>query len=263
MSREKSVKSISIVIPCFNDAVLLGRALASLTQQSVPADEVLVVDNNSTDESAEVARSFPGVRVITEPRQGITHATRAGFDAATGDLIFRTDADVVAPPDFLARLLDAWDAAEQSETAGGRRVVAVTGSAEFEIDGLRGRLATAAYLGAYRASVGSALGHHPFYGTNLSVRSEWWRGIRTRVDLGDPRVHDDMHLSFQVGPDETVWFQPDLVVRMDPRALHGTRQLLRRFSRGMHTMAVNFQTQSPPRRLAERGVIHLPKRGPR
>lgn len=261
MSTEMAGRSISIVIPCFNDAALLRRALASLIRQTVPAQEIIVVDNNSTDDSAAVARSFPGVRVIAEPRQGITHAARAGFDAATGDVIFRTDADVVAPPDFLARLHDAWNAAADSETSGGRRVVAVTGSADFEIEGLRGRIATALYLGAYRVSVGSALGHTPLYGTNVSLRTDWWREVRDRVDFEDARVHEDMHLSFQVRPEETVWYQQDLVLRMDPRALRGGRQLIRRFRRGLHTMSVNFRTQPPPRRLAERGVLPLPKRG--
>ncbi|AKK10048.1 glycosyltransferase family 2 protein [Corynebacterium uterequi] len=251
-------RSISIVIPCYNDAALLARALASLQAQTVVPDEIIVVDNNSTDDSAAVAASYPGVHVVAEPRQGITHATRCGFDAATSDILARTDADIVAPPDYVERLHRAWDAADAEHAPGARTVVAVTGSARFDIDGPVGHLASAAYLGAYRTLVGSALGHTPMFGTNYSVRRSFWQGVRDRVDFDDVAVHEDMQLSFMVAPSETVWYQEDLVVTMDPRALRGAGQLRRRFQRGWHTMMTNFRTQPPHRRLAERGLITLP-----
>ena len=243
--------TLSVIIPCLNDAVLLERCLESLNSQQVPPDEIIVVDNGSTDDSAEVARRA-GARVVTEPRRGITWATQAGFDAADGDILLRTDADVVAPPDYIARLHRAWAAAG---AAPGRRVVGVTGSARFEIPGVWGDVASSLYLGAYRASVGSALGHNPLFGTNYSIRADWWAEVRDDVDFSDTYVHEDMHLSFAVREDETVWFQPDLVLDMDDRALHGARQVAVRFRRGMHTMLSNWRKHPPHRRLAGRGLL--------
>lgn len=244
-------RTISVVVPCLNDADLLRRCLDSLAAQDTPADEIIVVDNGSTDDSVEVA-TRAGARVIHEPRRGITWATHAGFDAATGDILARTDADACAAADYLTRLHAAWDAADRSP---GRRVVGVTGTARFEIPGWRGDLASAAYLTAYRRSVGAALGHHPLFGTNYSVRADWWREIRPCLDSADTFSHEDMQMSFEVRPDETVWFQPDLTLDMDARPLYGVRQTARRFRRGMHTILRAWRHHPPHRRLAARGVL--------
>ncbi|RSZ63912.1 glycosyltransferase [Corynebacterium hylobatis] len=247
-------RTVSVVIPCLNDAVLLRRCLDSLRAQQVPADEIIVVDNGSTDDSAEVARRG-GARVVTEPRRGITWATLAGFEAATGDILVRIDADILAPEDYIARLHRAWDAAEVSP---GRRVIGVTGTAHFELGGALAPLkgfVSGLYLGAYQRAVGSALGHHPLFGTNFSVRADWWAEVRDTVGFSDPYVHEDMHLSFAVRPDETVWFQPDLVLAMDDRALRGARQLTVRFRRGFYTVFHNWRRHPPHRRLAQRGLL--------
>lgn len=244
-------RTLSVIIPCLDDAVLLRRCLTHLGEQDTPPDEVIVVDNGSTDDSAEVARAA-GARVVPEPRRGITWATHTGFDAATGDVLLRIDADVAPAPDFLTRVHAAWDAAERSP---GRRVVGVTGTARFELPGRAGDVASGLYLGAYRLSVGSALGHHPFYGTNYSVRADWWREVRDLVDSADTYAHEDMQLSFAVRPDETVWLQRDLTLDMDPRALRGARQVARRFHRGWYTVLSGWREHPPHRRLARRGLL--------
>ena len=80
------MSTVSVIIPCLDDAVFLSACLEALGRQSRRADEVIVVDNGSSDDSVAVAEAA-GVRVIREPRRGIWAATAAGFDAATGDLL--------------------------------------------------------------------------------------------------------------------------------------------------------------------------------
>lgn len=246
-----SKRTVSIVIPCLDDAVLLRRCLASLHDQVRRPDEVIVVDNGSTDASATVAREA-GAIVVEEPRRGITWATRTGFDAATGDVLVRTDADVRAPVDYVERLHAAWDEAEHSA---GQDVVGVTGTARFEIPGWRGEVISRLYVGAYRRAVGLALGHPPLFGTNYSIRAEWWRAVRDDVDSADTFAHEDMQISFRVGPQETVWFDPALTLDMDARALFGFRQVVTRFRRGLHTVLGSWQQQPPHHRLAARGLL--------
>lgn len=83
---------ISIVIPVLNDAEYLKVLLADLAHQTLPADEIIVVDNGCTDGSADVARSG-GAIVIAERIIGIPAAAATGYDRATGEIIVRCDAD--------------------------------------------------------------------------------------------------------------------------------------------------------------------------
>lgn len=93
---------ISIVIPVYNEATQLGACLEAIAAQSIAPYEVIVVDNNSTDASATVARSFDFVTLLHEPRQGVLHARTRGFDAAQGDIIARIDADSLLATDWLS-----------------------------------------------------------------------------------------------------------------------------------------------------------------
>ncbi|WP_394281752.1 glycosyltransferase family 2 protein [Corynebacterium sp.] len=246
---------VSVVIPCFNDAVFLKRVLHALHRQSLRPHQIIVVDNNSIDDSVAVASTFPDVEVLHEPEQGILPAATTGYNAATGDVIARIDADTLPPTNFIADLTRMWQQIGASSHFAPKRVVAATGNATFDWPGRWGSVISRAYLGAYYATTRSALGHYPLFGTNFSMLTSWWHDVRGTIDMTVHDIHDDLHLSFAVRPDETVWYQQDLHVQMDSRALVGIAQLTRRFWRGFRTMRINFRRQSPPVRLAQRGLL--------
>jgi glycosyltransferase involved in cell wall biosynthesis len=85
----------------------------------VPAAEIIVVNNASTDRTREVALSFPGVTVVDEPRKGLTFARQAGFVASTGDLIANVDSD--------SRLTEGWVAEVLRSFAEDQKLIAVSG----------------------------------------------------------------------------------------------------------------------------------------
>ena len=98
---------ISFIIPAFNEENFLGSCLESIFSQKIPGHEVevIVVNNASTDNTKEVALSFPGVKVVDEPRKGLTFARQAGFLASTGDLIAQLDADSKLPAGWAQKVL--------------------------------------------------------------------------------------------------------------------------------------------------------------
>lgn len=88
--------SISVVIPAYNASKTIVRALDSLKKQAVCADEVIVVDDGSTDDTAAIAGKYglPNLKVVSLGKNcGTYHAVRAGVEAANCDYIVKLDAD--------------------------------------------------------------------------------------------------------------------------------------------------------------------------
>jgi glycosyltransferase involved in cell wall biosynthesis len=100
---------ISVIIPVWNSGALLRRCLEALARQTLGPDcfEIIVVDNGSSDDSAAIANSFPGVVLLSEPRPGSYAARNRGLARARGDFIAFTDADCVPAPDWLEQALAA------------------------------------------------------------------------------------------------------------------------------------------------------------
>jgi len=84
----------SVIIPAFNAAATLVRAIESVRVQSWPAHEIIVVDDGSTDATIEIARQYGNaVRLIQQPNSGVSVARNTGAAAATGDWLAFLDAD--------------------------------------------------------------------------------------------------------------------------------------------------------------------------
>jgi glycosyltransferase involved in cell wall biosynthesis len=95
---------ISVVVCAYNEERYLAACLHSILAQTRPPDEVVVVNNASTDATAAIAERIPGVRVIDEPRRGLVRAREAGRRFTSGDLLVYLDADSRIPLTWLARV---------------------------------------------------------------------------------------------------------------------------------------------------------------
>ncbi|HSY84814.1 MAG TPA: glycosyltransferase family 2 protein [Gemmatimonadaceae bacterium] len=105
-------RSISVVIPTYNRAALLRRAVDSALAQTVRPTEILIVDDGSTDDTAAVASTLPApVRYIATPNGGVARARNTGIGAAQGDWIALLDSDDEWEPEKLATQFAALDAA--------------------------------------------------------------------------------------------------------------------------------------------------------
>ena len=160
---------ITAIICAYNEEKMLPGALHSLFAQTRVPDEVLVVNNASTDRTREIAEAFPGVTVVDEPRKGLTKARAAGRRAAQGDILFFMDADCRAP----VRLIERMERRFQRSPG----TVAITGPYHFydwDWVGVTGAriydytLAPFAHLIAQRVlGIGAIL-----YGGNFALRAE-------------------------------------------------------------------------------------------
>lgn len=113
--------TLSFVVPAYNEERYLSACLYSILRETAGRDgiEIIVVNNASTDNTHQVAASFPGVHVVEESRKGLPHARQAGFLASSGRLIANVDADSRLPAGWVDEVL--------SRFAADRELVALSG----------------------------------------------------------------------------------------------------------------------------------------
>ncbi len=95
---------MSFVIPAYNEESYIGRCLFSVLKETKKYNdefEIIVVNNASQDKTKEVALGFPGIKVIDEPKKGLTRARQAGFLASSGEIIANIDADTILTPEWI------------------------------------------------------------------------------------------------------------------------------------------------------------------
>jgi glycosyltransferase involved in cell wall biosynthesis len=102
---------LSFVIPAYNEEQYIGDCLDSILTQKKKAScevEIIVVNNASTDGTAAVVARYPEVKLVNEPHKSIVWARRAGFNAATGDLIANVDSDSRLTPGWINKVAAAF-----------------------------------------------------------------------------------------------------------------------------------------------------------
>lgn len=179
--------TLSIVIPVFNEQNHIKACLMAIAAQSVMPDEVVVVDNNSTDGTASIARQFAFVKLIRQKKQGVLYAKNKGFDSATGDIIGRIDADSLLPPRWVEIV---------KQEMHDRNYAAITGPVSYYDMPLP---ETNYKLDHWmRASIYNWSPKSPFlFGSNMAVRRSVWMIMKDRICF-DTYMHEDLDLAIHL-----------------------------------------------------------------
>lgn len=216
--QEPASTGVTVVVPAYNEEKYLAYCLESLLSQTYPQrlTEIIVVDNGSTDRTAEVAARY-GVRVIHEPRKGAAFARQAGFQAAVYPIVAGIDADCVAPPDWLERIVGEFEAKPDLVGLSGRSDLVDGG----DVDKFWMRHVNTLFLWV------NYMIHRPlFNGMNFAVRSGAFNavgGFDTRL-----RSAEDMELSLRLATVGKVHFRMSLWVHSSARRVReGRARVLR------------------------------------
>jgi len=185
--------TVSIVIPAYNEEATIRACVTAALAQTVPAHEVIVVDNRSTDRTAAIVAELQAanpdapLRVIPQfAEQGLVPTRNLGLDSATGDVIGRIDADSVLEPTWVEEVQKAFlDPA----------VAAATGLVLYYDMPLR-RFGLRADDTLRRAMLRLAREYHFVFGSNMALRATAWQAIRDEVCRDEEDLfHEDIDIS--------------------------------------------------------------------
>ncbi|CAM2917122.1 glycosyltransferase family 2 protein [Prescottella defluvii] len=187
---------LTVVVPAYNEETYIGACLVSLLAQERDLHEIVVVDNNSTDRTAEIVEEYasrhPVVRLIREPRAGTVYARDAGFDAATGDIVGRIDADTRVAPDWARSMLDYFGRPDTGD------IGAVTGLSNSYDSPYRGLKSWYVDRLVRKGILGGEQRIRNLHGANMAVRKSTWDRVRGAVSA-DRDVHEDADLALCIG----------------------------------------------------------------
>src|SRR5579862_9425399 len=163
--------TLTIVIPAFNEEDHIAACLSAIAAQAVMPDEVIVVDNNSTDKTVAIARQFPFVKLVSEKKQGVLYAKDNGFKAAKSDIIGRIDADSILPPRWVESV---------KRFMANDSYAALTGPVNYYDMPLP---ETNHYLDHWmRASIYNWSPKSPFlFGSNMAIRKDIWNELKGKL----------------------------------------------------------------------------------
>lgn len=176
---------LSLVIPVYNEERYIKNCLISAVTQTRQADEIIIVDNNSTDKTIKIAKQFP-VRIVQEKKQGMIQARNRGFDEAKGEIIARCDADVKLPPRWIERIREDFTK---------NNIDALTGPFVFYDLRLKTTFFTSVYLDVFKPILN---GKEVLIGPNMCLTKSIWKRVKPHVCLDNKKVHEDIDLAIHI-----------------------------------------------------------------
>lgn len=192
---------VSVVVPAYNEENYIGNCLDALMKQEEKPDEIIVVNNNSTDKTTEIAKKYD-VKIINEAEQGMIQARNRGFNEAQYEIIARTDADTIVPPDWIKKIKQNFINDD---------IVAVSGEATtYDLSNELAKQAAIQSQKSYFILMRTALGHDCLLGPNMAIRKNAWEKVKKTVCLNDNDVHEDIDLAIhlasvgKIGHDKTL-----------------------------------------------------------
>lgn len=201
--------SVSIVIPAYNEETHLRLCLEAIALQTTKPFEVIVVDNNSTDATAAIARSFSFVTLLSEKKQGPQPARDRGYNAARGEVIGRLDGDSIVTPNWVETIQKVFVDPTVDAATGTVRYREVCATSVFDTFDF--------YFRNWLARRAAPLGEQSMQGVNTAIRKSAWLAVRDEV-CHERQHHEDLDLSAHLALiKRKIVFEPSMTVTVSFR----------------------------------------------
>ncbi|SIR76895.1 glycosyltransferase [Williamsia sterculiae] len=254
--------TLSVVVPAYNEAEDIRSCLENLLTQTRPVDEIVVADNNSTDETVliveEIALRDERVRLLRVEEQGVINARSAGLDAATGDVLARIDADSHVPPGWAESVIHFF--AQHGKHYGAATGLCSCHDLPFQdrFSGTKRRLtenARAALAGGDRRGADATR----LFGSNMAITRDAWNKVRqSRSHRTD--IFEDLDLTLTLHEEGVpMGLMPDAEATISGRRyLSSPTSYLRYCLRDQRTFALHGRPTERGQAIAQMLLVALP-----
>lgn len=175
---------VSVVIPVYNEEKYIKNCLDSLVVQTVAPGEIIVVDNNCTDKSIEIVKTYKNVVVVKEEIQGMIAARNRGFNCARYDIIAKTDGDTVLPENWVENII--------KDFSTNPKVVGISMPLQMNDLAVSEKNNSLFYLWMFIPRL--LLGFYPTLGPSYALRKIDWEAIKNNLCQDEKVTHEDIDI---------------------------------------------------------------------
>jgi glycosyltransferase involved in cell wall biosynthesis len=179
---------VSLIIPVFNEEKYITLCLESLEKQIEKPNEIIIVDNNCTDNTINIVKKYKKIlpiKIVKEKKKGVVFAKNKGFSKAKGDILARCDADSILPKNWIKKIKEDFS--------------------KNKIDGLTGPiifydffLKTSFFSKIYLILMKILQKGETLLGPNMAISKKIWEKIKKEVCFDEKNIHEDIDLSLHI-----------------------------------------------------------------
>lgn len=218
----KNKPLVSVVIPCYNEEKYLPACLQAFKKQTLTDFEIIVVDNNCIDNTAQIAKQF-GARVVKEKKQGMTPAREQGFADAKAEIMAKTDADTIVASNWIEIISKTFQKYPE--------IVGITGSLIPPSQTIFNKLTSIyPFIASHIGLIFS--GYIYLVGPSFAVRKSAWQKIKVCMD--DRLVHEDIDLSVHLSEIGKLLYVPEM------KAAYSLRKIEQNTVKGLYSYLVEY-----------------------
>jgi len=219
---------VSVIIPAYNEEKYIGACLESLKNQDVQPDEVIVIDNNCTDKTVEIAQKY-NVKIIKQPIQGMIPARDMGFENANYEILVRCDSDSIAPKDWIKNIKENFEKED---------LIGIFGPGVF-YDSKLPKPFVIAFFNTYFFLGKIILGHEMLLGSNMAITKKSWDLVKDKTCKLDNIVHEDLDIAIHVGKLGRIKYDKKIANRISARRFRNIFSLFEYPTRFVKTIIYN------------------------
>jgi len=179
---------VSLIIPVFNEEKYITLCLESLEKQIEKLNEIIIVDNNCTDNTINIVKKYKKIlpiKIVKEKKKGVVFARNRGFSKAKGDILARCDADSILPKNWIKKI---------KENFSKNKIDGLTGPIIF-YDFL---LKTSFFSKIYLLLMKILQKGETLLGPNMAISKKIWEKIKKEVCFDEKNIHEDIDLSLHI-----------------------------------------------------------------